>query len=77
MMFTSKKNPSKSIFIPAVGYAWGGAVLSSGRYCFIWSSMLGGGIDCGLALYFFPEGIFLGGDEYLRSNGFSVRGVIG
>lgn len=77
-LFTSKKNPSKSIFIPAAGYAWGGIVQSRGRYCFIWSSALGKGeISYGKALYFLPEDIFLGDMGYLRNTGFSVRGVIG
>ena len=40
ILFTSIKDASKSIFIPAVGDAWNGSVGSIGIYGGIWSPML-------------------------------------
>ena len=39
--FTSKKDTSKYIFIPAAGYCRDGSVYSVGSYGFVWSSSLG------------------------------------
>lgn len=39
-LFTSKNEPSKSIFIPAAGYAWYGLVLVKGGEVCAWSSTL-------------------------------------
>ena len=76
-LFTSKKNPSKSIFIPAPGNAWDGSFKEIGRYCGIWSSMLStSNVDNGQSFYFYNDvgpGMF----NYGRFNGRSVRGVIG
>ena len=75
-LFTSKKDSSKSIFIPAAGFACDGEVLYSGDFGGVWSSMLGTG--------YVGYGQFFGLDSgfaYLgygnRFNGHSVRGVIG
>ena len=75
-LFTSKKDGSESIFIPAAGGACDGSVQSSGDGGGIWSSMLSTDVvDGGQDLY------FLSGDVDLsysyRSNGLSVRGVVG
>ena len=76
-LFTSKKNPSKSIFIPTAGYASGGSVHYGESISDIWTSMLGkGGVVYGTFFGLVSGGVFLGGysDRYY---GFSVRGVIG
>ena len=39
-LFTSKKDASKSIFIPAAGYAWDGSLFLSGSEADVWSSVL-------------------------------------
>lgn len=75
-LFTSKKNPSKSIFIPAAGYAWNGSVYYGGDYGLVWSSMLStNSADSGQYLYFDSGDVEL---YFSRCYfGFSVRGVIG
>ena len=76
-LFTSKKEPSKSIFIPAAGDAWDGSVLHSGNNGGVWSSMLSTGyVGSGQGLIFSSLGISLN-QYYNRLYGFSVRGVIG
>lgn len=76
--FTSNKDTSKSIFIPAAGYAYNGSVRDSGSNGCVWSSTL--------ALFDVKNGRYLdfysGGGASLnplgeRSFGLSVRGVIG
>ena len=75
-LFTSKKDGTKSIFIPAAGGAWDGSVRGSGDVGGVWSSMLdAGGVDGGQGLYFGSGGVGLGGD--FRCLGLSVRGVVG
>ena len=75
-LFTSKKDPSKSIFIPAAGIAWDGSLRSSGVFGFVWSSMLyTGSIINGQYLRFFSDDVYLYGVS--RYGGLSVRGVIG
>ena len=74
-LFTSKKNPSKSIFIPAAGYAWNGSVRSSGDIGDVWSSMLfTDSVHYGQNLHFYSGNVFL--DYYNRCDGLSVRGVL-
>ena len=75
-LFTSKKDASKSIFIPAEGYAWDGLVHVRGGYGNVWSSVLNAdNVNYGQCLYFSSRYINLHGDY--RDYGFSVRGVIG
>ena len=75
-LFTSKKDASKSIFIPAAGSAWIGSVRGIGRYGHVWSSMLSTVFaDSCQCLNFYSEDSYL--TNYDRSDGFSVRGVIG
>ena len=75
-LFTSTKDPSKSIFIPAAGYAWGGSVLDSGGYGGVWSSMLYMAyVSYGQNLGFNSGNVYLGSGY--RCSGLSVRGVIG
>ena len=75
-LFTSKKDGTKSIFIPEAGDAWDGSVQGSGDYGLVWSSMLGTVIvDSGHVLRFYS------GLAYLYSSrsrylGCSARGVI-
>lgn len=74
--FTSKKDGTKSIFIPAAGYAWDGSVQFSGVYGYVWSSVLyTDDADDGQGLYFGSGGVYLFGNY--RYYGLSVRGVIG
>ena len=74
--FTSKKDKSKSIFIPAAGNAWDGSVQDGGDDGSIWSSMLDtDDVGNGQCLYFDSGGVGLRGGS--RSGGLSVRGVVG
>ena len=75
-LFTSKSDTSKSIFIPAAGYAWDGSVQSSGDYGVVWSSMLNtDGVSSGQYLVFLSGGVSL--SSVSRCSGLSVRGVVG
>ena len=75
-LFTSKKDGTKSIFIPAAGNAWDGSVQDSGDYGGVWSSMLDtDDVSCGQYLGFNSGNVDLYGGS--RCNGLSVRGVIG
>ena len=75
-LFTSKKDGTKSIFIPAAGDAWGGSVRNSGGYGSVWSSLLDADYASGgQYLYFCSDGVGLG--YYDRCVGLSVRGVVG
>lgn len=75
-LFTSKKDTSKFIFIPAAGGAWGGSVRFSGVGGFVWSSMLYTDVvGCGQNLDFDSGDVYL--DFSFRCYGFSVREVIG
>ena len=74
-IFTSKKDSSKSIFIPATGDVWEGSVYGIGSYGGVWSSMLSEYyVSYGQYLYFYLNYISLGG--YGRFRGRSVRGVL-
>ena len=75
MAFTSKKDESNSIFIPAVGCAWSGSIHRSVKYGFIWSSMVGRNYNDGSHyLHFNIEEAYLSIGP--RFDGFTVRGVI-
>lgn len=76
-LFTSKTDNSKSIFIPAAGYASNGSLFDSGSVGYVWSSTLSTyGVGYGQYLYFYSDDVSL--DNYGgRCNGFAVRGVIG
>ncbi len=75
-LFISKKEPSKSIFIPAAGYAWNGSLYDVGDCGSVWSSTLDTGyVGSGQGLYFRSYGVSLDGSY--RYYGFSVRGVLG
>ena len=75
-LFTSKKDGTKSIFIPAAGGAWGGSVRSSGDYGGVWSSLLyTDGVSCGQYLGFGSGYVYLYSYK-CRCYGLSVRGVI-
>ena len=75
-LFTSKKDGSKSIFIPAAGDAWDGSVQGSGDGGNVWSSMLSAGdVGGGLDLGFVSGTVNLGYGN--RCNGLPVRGVVG
>lgn len=77
-LFTSKKDTSKSIFIPAAGGAWDNLVLGVGKYGFAWSSMLSTIlVGYGQSIFFNSENIYLSYNSFSRCNGFPVRGVIG
>ena len=75
-LFTSKKDGTKSIFIPAAGDAWVGSVHGSGDYGYVWSSMLNtDDVDGGQYLNFGSGSADLRYGP--RFDGFSVRGVVG
>ena len=75
MAFTSKKDESNSIFIPAVGRAWYGSIHRSVKYGFIWSSMVARSFnDASQYLFFNPDEAYL--SIGARFDGFTVRGVI-
>lgn len=76
ILFTSKKDASKSIFIPAAGGAWNSLVTDIGDCGVVWTSMLGEDfVNIGKYLLFTSAGSFL--KFGCRYNGLSVRGVIG
>lgn len=75
MLFTSTKDKSKSIFIPAVGRAWDGSVQGSGSYGHVWSSVLStSNVGRCQDLSFSSDVVDLFSDY--RINGFPVRGVL-
>ena len=75
-LFTSKKDGTKSIFIPSAGLAWDGSVRYSGDDGYVWSSMLDTDYaSYGQSLGFSSGNVLL--DYGLRFYGLSVRGVIG
>ena len=75
MLFTSKKDGSKSIFIPAAGGAWDGSVRYSGGYGVVWSSVrLTENVSNGQYLGFDSGLVYL--NDYSRCSGLTVRGVI-
>ena len=76
ILFTSKKDKSKTIFIPAAGTVWDGMVSFIGDNGYIWSSMMSTvySINCGKYLYFNSKKVRLS-STYL-SDGLPVRGVI-
>ena len=79
MKFTSKKDASKFIFIPAAGYAWNGSVHDNRESGYIWSSMLDmNNVNYGQCLDFdLVLGLEYANLYYdIRYSGFSVRGVI-
>ena len=74
-LFTSKKDGTKSIFIPAAGNAWDGSVQNSGGYGNVWSSVLDtDDVDYGQYLDFGSGYVYL--YYYDRYDGLSVRGVV-
>lgn len=75
-LFTSKKDNSKTIFIPAAGDACDGSVFDSGDYGYVWSSMLRVGNAINGQVLDFGSGDF-NQNYYYRFLGFSVRGVVG
>lgn len=73
--FTSRKDKSKFIFIPAAGYAWDGSVQDSGGDGGVWFSVLyTDGVYGGQSLSFGSGDVGL--DGYDRCVGLSIRGVI-
>ena len=75
-LFTSMKDTSKFIFIPAAGSAWDGSVQFSGGYGGVLSSVLYADVVThGQSLGFSSGNVLL--DYGLRFYGLSVRGVIG
>lgn len=75
-LFTSKTDTSKSIFIPAAGYAWNGSLYDVGDSGSVWSSMLNTyNVYYGQHLYFNSGNVDLLSN--FRNGGRSVRGVIG
>ena len=76
--FTSNKDTSKSIFIPAAGYAYNGSVGDSGRSGCVWSStLLLDDVKYGCYLDFYSSDAASLNSIGERGLGLSVRGVIG
>lgn len=76
MRFTSKQDTSKSIFIPAAGYAQNGSISGSRSIAGVWSSMLHTYyIHSAQYLYFYSSSVYI--NIVYRYFGFSVRGVLG
>lgn len=80
-LFTSKKDKTKSIFIPVAGDAWDGSLHNSGSgsgsYGGVWSSMLSAyNVSGGQWLYSSSSNVNLY-DSGHRFSGLSVRGVLG
>lgn len=75
MKFTSKKDASKSIFIPASGSAWEGSLVDIGDEGNVWSSTLDTDYAGGSQhLYFYANDAYIG--YCCRFFGVPVRGVI-
>ena len=75
-LFTSRKDESKFIFIPAAGNAYGGSLYTRKRIGSIWSSILGVyHFYYGQRLYFDSVGAY-SISSAPRYGGLSVRGVI-
>ena len=73
--FTSKKDTSKYIFIPASGVRSDSSFFLKDRYCRVWSSSLSTPLS-NTAFYLSSDSIGIGADnEGDRSGGFSIRGV--
>ena len=75
-LVSSKKDASKSIFIPAAGKAWDGTVINSGSRSCTWSSMLNTGNVKEVETLDLDMWIISYSSDY-RFCGLSVRGVIG
>ena len=76
ILFTSKKDRTKSIFIPASGSALNGLVQDIGSEGNVWSSMLDEDCTNGSQhLYFYEEDTYIG--YCSRNYGLPIRGVIG
>lgn len=76
LLFTSKKNSSKSIFFPMTGYAADGNLETYKFNGGIWTSSLYSGYNIGaFNLDFFSNDVQIG--LYSRFLGFPIRGVIG
>ena len=77
VLFVSKKDASKSLFIPAVGYAADGLTHGVGRFGFVWAGVLNSKHnDSGQEFGFISFGVNLY-SYFSRCSGLSVRGVIG
>ena len=75
--FTSKKDSSKFIFIPAAWNAWNGKIAKPRDYGSIWLCMLNThDVNSAYHFDFYPESVILRDASY-RYNGRSMRGVIG
>ena len=75
-LFTSKKNNTKSIFIPAAGYIDFDKLNWKNRSIQIWASKVSPCFDC-TAECLEVERDYMNQGYYFRSAGFSVRGVLG
>lgn len=74
-LFTSKSDPSKSIFFPASGIASDSSVYNNGSIGYVWSSELSTyNAGSGEYLYFDSDEVIILSN--FRYSGFSVRGVI-
>ena len=76
LMLTSKEDNSIAIFIPAAGYAIDGTINSAGSNGYVWSARVNNEEGAfGQYLGFNSKNVGLYPKD--RSNGYSIRGVIG
>lgn len=75
-LFMSKKDKTKSIFIPAAGYLDFGYFESKNRGCLLWSSKVSSYLTCAAKTLDLGRDYAIQG-TYYRFAGLSVRGVIG
>ena len=76
-VFTSKKDTSKSIFLPAAGYFYGTSVVYVGSYGYYWSSSLNTDNPAYYAyILYIRSGDVAPADYSRRSDGQSVRPVL-
>lgn len=75
-LFMSKKDKTKSIFIPAAGHLDLGYFESKNRSCLLWSSKVSSYFTCAAKTLDLGRDYAIQG-SYYRFAGLSVRGVIG
>ena len=74
-LFTSKKDNSKSIFIPAAGFLDLGFLEAKNRFCDVWASRLAYSLDNSAESLELSRG-YIAQNSFYRNAGFSIRGVM-
>lgn len=76
ILFTSKTDTNRKLFIPAAGICGEGSVVESGNSGHVWSRSLGGSDDDSDAWRLYLNARETNFSSYARCEGLSVRGVI-